>query len=103
MNAISLLRPLLATAALALATTGAAADVARGQSLHDKQCVSCHIKRYGGDGSEMYTRADRKIRDLKSLGQRVAACNAMVNAGLFPEDEADIATYLEQHYYKFAK
>ncbi|MDP1525578.1 MAG: cytochrome c [Rhodocyclaceae bacterium] len=103
MNAISLLRPLLAVAALTLATTGTAADVARGKALHDKQCVSCHIKRFGGDGSEMYLRADRLIRDRKALGQRVATCNAMVNAGLFPEDEADIAAYLAQRYYKFAK
>lgn len=80
-----------------------AADVARGKALHDKQCVSCHIKRYGGDGSEIYLRADRIVRDSKALGQRVAACNAMVNAGLFPEDEADIAAYLAQRYYKFAK
>ncbi len=103
MNALSLLRPLLATTALALATPGVAADVARGKMLHDKQCVSCHVKRYGADGAEMYLRADRKIRDHTALGQRVAACNAMVNAGLFPEDEADIAAYLAQHYYKFAK
>jgi mono/diheme cytochrome c family protein len=103
MNAISLLRPMLAVAALTLATPGVAADVARGKALHDKQCVSCHIKRFGGDGSEMYLRADRIIRDRKALGQRVAACNAMVNAGLLPEDEADIAAYLAQHYYQFAK
>ncbi len=81
----------------------AAADVARGKALHDKQCVSCHVKRYGGDGSEMYLRADRIIRDRTALGQRVATCNAMVNAGLFPEEEADIAAYLAQRYYKFAK
>lgn len=80
-----------------------AVDVARGKSLHDKQCVSCHVKRYGGDGAQMYLRADRLIRDRKALSQRVAACNAMVNAGLFPEDEEDIAAYLAQQYYKFAK
>jgi mono/diheme cytochrome c family protein len=103
MNAVSSLRPVLVAAAFALASTGAAADAARGKALHDKQCVSCHVKRYGGDGSEMYLRADRKIHDRKALGQRVAACNAMVNAGLFPEDEEDIAAWLAQRYYKFDK
>ncbi len=80
-----------------------AADAARGKVLHDKQCVSCHAKRYGGDGAQMYLRADRLIHDRKALSQRVAACNAMVKAGLLPEDEEDIAAYLAQHYYKFAK
>jgi mono/diheme cytochrome c family protein len=81
----------------------AAPNAARGKALHDKQCVSCHIERYGGDGAQMYLRADRMVRDRKALNQRVATCNAMVNAGLFPEDEEDIAAYLAQQYYKFPK
>ncbi|NTV95826.1 MAG: cytochrome c [Thiobacillus sp.] len=80
-----------------------AADAVRGKALHDKQCVSCHVKRYGGDGAQMYLRPDRLIHDRKALSQRVATCNAMVNAGLFPEDEEDIAAYLAKQYYKFAK
>lgn len=80
-----------------------AVDAARGKALHDKQCVSCHVKRYGGDGAQMYLRPDRLIRDRKALSLRVAACNAMINAGLFPDDEADITAYLAQQYYKFAK
>lgn len=83
--------------------TATAADGVRGKALHDKLCVSCHVKRYGGDGSAMYLRSDRLIHDRKALDQRVAACNAMTNAGLFPEDEADIAAYLAQHFYKFDK
>lgn len=79
----------------------AAPDAVRGKALHDRLCVSCHVERYGGDGAQMYLRADRLIRDRKALNQRVAACNAMVNAGLFPEDEADVAAYLAQQYYKF--
>jgi hypothetical protein len=31
------------------------------------------------------------------------AGNAMVDASLFPADEDDIAAYLAQRYYKFAK
>lgn len=81
----------------------AAADAARGKVLHDKQCVTCHAKRYGGDGAQMYLRTDRLIRNRQALVQRVATCNAMLNAGLFPEDEEDIAAYLAQRYYKFDK
>ncbi len=74
-----------------------------GKVLHDKKCVSCHVKRYGGDGAQIYLRADRLIRDRKALSRRVAVCNAMMNAGLLPGDEEDIPAYLAQHYYKFAK
>jgi mono/diheme cytochrome c family protein len=81
----------------------AAADAARGKALHDKLCVSCHVKRYGGDGSAMYLRSDRLIHDRKALDQRVATCNTMTNAGLFPDDEVDIAAYLAQSFYKFNK
>jgi mono/diheme cytochrome c family protein len=88
---------LLAPLTMALA----AVDVDTGKRLHDKQCVSCHVERYGGDGSQMYLRKDRIIHDRAALGQRVATCNAMTNAGLFPEDEENIAAYLAQRYYKF--
>jgi mono/diheme cytochrome c family protein len=94
---------ILLALALCLPAPTFAADVARGKALHDEKCVGCHVKRYGGDGSQMYLRADRLIRDRKALDQRVATCNAMVNAGLFPEDEADIAAWLAQRYYKFGK
>ena len=79
----------------------AAADVDAGKVLHDRQCVGCHIKRYGGDGSKVYLRSDRIIHDRAALGQRVATCNAMINAALFPEDEDNITAYLAQRYYKF--
>lgn len=85
----------------ALAPSAFAADEARGKALHDKQCVSCHVDRYGGDGSGMYLRPDRRVRDATALRQRVAACNAMTNAKWFPDEEEDVAAYLARRYYKF--
>jgi mono/diheme cytochrome c family protein len=86
---------------LAVPAVRAAVDIEQGKRLHDKQCVSCHVKRYGGDGSKIYTRQDRIIHSRAALSQRVAACNSMTNAGLFPEDEENIAAYLAKQYYKF--
>ena len=60
----------------------AAADPKLGKPLHDKQCVACHVKLLGGDGSAMYTRKPRLINDARALGQRVAACSAQTNAKL---------------------
>ncbi len=72
-----------------------------GKPLHDKQCISCHAQKFGGNAAKMYTRADRKIGTLSALQQRVAMCSAQTNAGWFPEDEENVAAWLNQQYYKF--
>lgn len=76
-------------------------DPKAGKVLHDKACVSCHADMFGGDGSRIYTRSDRKTGSAQQLAARVAGCNANTGAGWFPEDEAHVAAYLNQHYYKF--
>lgn len=87
--------------ALMYMNAAAAGTPKLGKPLHDKQCVACHAQKYGGDGSKMYTRADRRIGSLVALRQRVAACSAQTNAGWFPEDEENVAAWLNQQYYKF--
>ena len=95
---------LFATALLSLsvqATPFAKGDPKTGKSLHDKTCVSCHVSMFGGDGSKIYTRADRKVKSAQQLTARISGCNANTGAGWFPEDEAHVAAYLNQQYYKF--
>ena len=72
-----------------------------GKGLHDKSCTSCHISMFGGDGSKIYTRADRKSKTAQQLAGRISGCNANTGAGWFPEDEAHVGAYLNQQYYKF--
>jgi mono/diheme cytochrome c family protein len=91
----------LAILLLACAASALAADAARGQHLHDKQCVSCHAKQYGGNGTAIYLRTDRLIHDRQALEQRVATCNKMTGAGLSANDEKDISAYLQQRFYHF--
>ena len=93
--------PLLCLLLLLSLPAQAAGDPKLGKPLHDKQCVACHVKLLGGDGSAMYTRKPRLINNAAALGQRVAACSAQTNAGWFPEDEAHVAAWLNQAYYKF--
>jgi hypothetical protein len=50
----------------------------------------------------MYTRAGRVLSDRLELEQRVAACNAQMNTGWFPEEEILVADYLNRQYYHFA-
>ncbi len=76
-------------------------DAKAGKALHDKQCVACHIGRFGGDGSKIYTRADHRMKSAASLAQQITTCNANLGNNLFPEDEATIGAYLNQTFYKF--
>ncbi len=94
---------LLALGCSAASSTHAAGDAKLGQAMHDKQCVNCHVRQVGGDGSRVYTRPDRKIASLSALRQRVAFCSNQTNAGWFPEDEEHVTAWLNQQYYKFSK
>jgi hypothetical protein len=76
-------------------------DPKTGKALHDKSCTRCHIDMFGGDGSKIYTRADRKTQTAQQLAARISGCNANTNAGWFPEEEAHVGAYLNQQYYKF--
>ncbi|QRM19839.1 cytochrome c [Dechloromonas sp. TW-R-39-2] len=95
----------LITLLIALMTTfGAQAETPKLQAaklLHDKSCTSCHIRMYGQDGSKMYTRDGRLLSNKLEIQQRVASCNATVNAGWFPEEEESVADWLNKHYYRF--
>jgi mono/diheme cytochrome c family protein len=97
---------LLAAAILSTAAHAepfAKGDPKTGKALHDKTCINCHAGMFGGDGSKIYTRSDRKSKTAQQLAARIAACNANTGAGWFPEDEAHVAAYLNQQYYKFKK
>jgi len=76
-------------------------DVNKGKALSEKQCVACHVSMFKGDGSSVYTRADRKVKTATQLAARVSGCNANTGAGWFPEDEVDVSAYLNKTYYKF--
>jgi len=91
---------LLALPALAAEPWGNA-DPKAGKLLHDKHCVACHVRLYGGDGSKMYTRDGHLLSTKLDILQRVATCNSQVKAGWFPDEEAEVAAYLNQQYYKF--
>lgn len=101
MKAFVLFCAAFALAAPVLAASPSKGDAKAGKVLHDQTCTSCHINMFGGDGSGIYTRANRKIRTTQQLTARIAGCNTNTGAGWFPEDEAHVAAYLNQQYYKF--
>lgn len=69
-------------------------DPTAGKALHDKSCVACH-------DSGMYTRANRTVKTPVQLEARISGCNANTGAGWFPDDERNVAAYLNKNFYHF--
>ena len=91
-----------AIAVPASAAPFADADMNAGERMHAEYCVACHTQRFGGeDGSAIYTRSDRRVNTVAELAQQLTRCTTMLKLDLFPEDEENIAAYLNKHYYKF--
>lgn len=101
------MKTLLASIALLLAATPlhadpfAQGDPKIGKTLVEKSCTACHVSMFGGDGSKIYTRPNRKIKTAQQLIARMRLCNTNAGAGWFPEEEMHAAAYLNQAYYHF--
>jgi len=88
--------------ALVSAPVIATPDLANGKTIDQQKCYACHSKKTGfGNGDMIYTRSDSKVKSLANLNKMVGFCNAELRLDLFPEDEADVAAYLNQQFYKF--
>jgi len=78
----------------------AKADAAAGRTLVERDCVACHARRFP-DASMMYTRADRRVQSPAQLLAQVQRCNTELNSGYFPDDEQNVAAFLNDAYYRF--
>jgi mono/diheme cytochrome c family protein len=76
-------------------------NIEEGKATHEEKCNGCHAAKFGGDGTKIYTRADRRVKTPSGLSQMITTCNAMLGNNLFPEDELHLAAYLNNQFYKF--
>jgi len=79
------------------------ADSAAGKQLVEKNCISCHAASFGGDGSSIYTREYRKVKTSKGLLAQIRNCNTMLGLKWFEDEELNVASYLNNTYYKFSE
>ena len=90
-------------AALCLVATSEAnaTDTARGQALHEKNCIACHHSLTGGRPNSLYTRPDRKVTSVDGLRNQVRRCELSLGLRWFDEDINDVTAFLNQNFYRF--
>ncbi|ACL72166.1 conserved hypothetical protein [Thioalkalivibrio sulfidiphilus HL-EbGr7] len=79
----------------------AQADVNRGQQLHATNCVSCHTSMVGGNGTALYTRANRLVGSRDQLIAQVRRCESTLGLRWFDEDVMAVVEYLNSNFYRF--
>ncbi len=85
----------------ALAAPFATGNAETGKKLFEQnQCNRCHVQMVGGDGSEIFTRPDHKVRNAAQLIKQINFCSGNIGAHLSAQDEQNLGAYLNQRYYK---
>ena len=97
------LKTILFLAAAAALPWSAQADMANGKKLYQENCVACHARMVGGDGSSLFTRPDRRVSSLAGLGKQVRRCRDNLGLTWFDDQVNDVIDYLNVTYYKFPK
>lgn len=65
------------------------------------KCQSCHIEQFGGDGSAIFTRKERRIRNATSLATQIRKCATNLGLMMFEDEEENLGAFLNKRYYKF--
>lgn len=73
----------------------------QGQTLHDSQCIECHSRMTGGDGTVIYGRDDRLATTLEKLQQRVSHCSKGANTGWTETEIHAVTEYLNSTFYHY--
>jgi hypothetical protein len=75
--------------------------MAQAKGLHDASCLQCHASLTGGKPTTLYTRADRKVKSLASLQQRVKGCAIAADANWSDSERTLVVNFLSAAYYHF--
>lgn len=98
------MKPIILLIMLSAATAASAnpfpnGNAQTGQKLFERyKCNRCHAAMLGGDGSAMFTRADRKVHNATELVEQIRFCSGNVGANLTAQDEQHLGAYLNRYY-----
>lgn len=95
---LSLILPLLILLGIIFLQTAAAED---GAALHEENCIACHAAMTGGEGSVLYTRADRAVKSSDALTKQVNRCQSSLGLAWSNATINSVQQYLNQSFYKF--
>ncbi|MES9882846.1 MAG: cytochrome c [Sedimenticola sp.] len=79
--------------ALITAAPVLAFDTAAGKDQLEKHCTACH-------GTDLYTRAERRINSRPALSAQVHRCQVAQGLGWFNDEVENTAEYLNDQFYK---
>ena len=72
-----------------------------GQDLYQTQCIECHGKMTGGDGSLLYKRDDRIAVSMHALEDRVKHCAKGANANWNSAQIKAVTEFLNNSFYQY--
>jgi mono/diheme cytochrome c family protein len=84
----------LGIALFLVATAVGAGDLERGRLLYSARCVGCHDK-------SVHVRESRKALTIEGIRAQVRRWDAFMGGAWGQEEVDDVATYLNDRYYKF--
>lgn len=77
----------------------ASGNVHSGEKLFTAlKCNSCHSNMFGGDGSAIFTRPNRKVHNDAQLLAQIGVCGGNVDKQFSAQEKQDIAAYLNRYY-----
>lgn len=79
----------------------AQAESTHGKELHNANCIQCHSNMFGGDGSGIYTRPNRRVRSLQGLEKQVRFCAQNLGHTWFDDEIQEVSNYLNREFYHF--
>ena len=85
-------------ATLLISTTLVSAN--EGHELHKAQCIECHRKMTGGDGTILYKRDDKIVSSKSELEKRVTHCATGANTSWANPQIKAVTDYLNSNFYQ---
>ena len=79
---------------LSLSLVSTTVHAVDGKQVYHKNCNGCH-------GTEVFTRPDRRVKNLAELSSRVRQCSYATEVKWFDDEVNAVTDYLNKSFYKF--
>ena len=89
---------LITTCSITLYASPISQSAKEGQILFDEaNCKKCHIQ----EGN--FDKMNEKVQNIQNLKSWVSTCDNSLHIGWFPEEQENVAEYLNEAHYKYKK